>query len=125
MLHTSHSESALPDGTNAQAALAYMSDVWIVYAAILPHITFNNLGLIRIGTVNHALWFFQPWQPNEWLFVNAGSPAFGSSRGLSNATIYDRSGRMLAMAVSEAVYTDAVPSRKNSSRRFGWESLGS
>ena len=111
--------TALPESTNGQAAAAYMSDAWIVYAAILPHITFNNIGLIRIGSVNHALWFYEPWQPNEWLFVSAGSPAFGSSRGLNNATIYDRTGRMIAMAVSEAVYTDAVPVPKSQPRPLG------
>ena len=96
------------ENLNRQAVVAYLSDVWIVYAAILPRIPFDKFGIIRIGSINHTLWFFGAPPSDDWLLVQANSPIAAVSRGLTLARIHDRSGRLVAMSSVEAVYSASV-----------------
>ena len=87
-----------------QAALGYLSDYWFPLTALAP-LTDLKLGTgLHIASLNHSVWFHRPINPNEWLFVDAQSPGTAAARGLSTATVYSRSGQVVASFAQEGLY---------------------
>ncbi|WP_077035438.1 acyl-CoA thioesterase II [Pelomonas sp. KK5] len=93
-----------------QAALGYLSDYWFPLTGLAP-LTDSKLGTgLYIASLNHSVWFHRPVDPNEWLFVDAQSPATAHGRSLATATVYARSGEVVASFAQESLYRGWTPS---------------
>jgi len=97
----------LPDDPLLQAAaFAFLSDWWINYVISGPHLEVGLAqGGLYVASLNHSVWFHQPFSPNEWLHFDTVSPQAGRGRGLAVARIHTRDGRLVASVTQEALMT--------------------
>ena len=94
----------LPDDPHLHRHIvAYLSDLAMASAALLPHgLVFGDLDLPR-ATLNHSVWFHEDARADEWLFVDQRSPWAGGARGLSFASVYRLDGRPVASLAQEGL----------------------
>lgn len=95
----------LPDDPAVHsAALAFLSDFWLNYAALAPHIAVTGArSQIYVASLNHSLWQYADCRADEWLFFDVESPCGHDGRGLAWGRIYTRSGQLVACAAQEMV----------------------
>lgn len=96
---------ALPDAPGVQsAALAYLSDFWLNYAALASHIGITGArDRIYVASLNHSLWCYAPSRADEWLLFDVTSPIAADGRGLAWARVFTQDGRLVACATQEMV----------------------
>lgn len=90
------------------AAFAYLSDWWLNFSALVPHIEAAAGRRLYIASLNHALWLHRPFRADEWMHVQTQSPATLGARGLSVAQVHDERGRLVASATQECVMNHAL-----------------
>ena len=98
----------LPDEPALQAAaFAYLSDWWINFTSVgihVPQMLKEGMRL-HVASLNHAIWFHQPFRGDGWLHFDVRSPRAGRGRGLSVATVHDAGGVLVATATQENLMT--------------------
>jgi acyl-CoA thioesterase-2 len=83
--------------------LAYASDYWFVSTSLLPHgVTWLTPGM-QVASLDHALFFHQPFRVDEWLLHVMDSPAAHGSRGLVRGQVFTRDGRLVASTMQEGL----------------------
>ena len=86
-----------------QCMLAYASDMTLLDTCILPHgISWVNPKL-QSASLDHALWFHEPFRADEWLLYAQDSPRASGARGLNRGSIYTRDGRLVASVAQEGL----------------------
>jgi acyl-CoA thioesterase-2 len=95
---------ALPDDPALHRhVLAYLSDLTLLSASLLPHgLLFGDPELPR-ATLNHNVWFHADARADEWLLFDQRSPWAGGARGLSFASIFTQDGRHVASLAQEGL----------------------
>ncbi len=65
----------------------------------------GRLGGRRRGgrLLDHAMWFHRPFRADEWLLYDQESPSSSGGRGLGQARIYTRDGRLAISVIQEGV----------------------
>jgi acyl-CoA thioesterase-2 len=93
-----------------RALLAYVSDITLLAAALVPHGI--PIGMERHGnqqwdgvSLDHALWFHQPVRMDGWTLFVQESPVADGGRALSRASIYSEAGAFLASSAQEGLIT--------------------
>jgi acyl-CoA thioesterase-2 len=95
------SAAGIGNAADHQALLAIMSDYWLPASIAASHTGKRNVrGLV---SVNHSLWFHAPADTGSWLFYRSTSPWADHGRGLAHGRIFDRTGRLVATAMQEAL----------------------
>jgi acyl-CoA thioesterase II len=94
----------LPDSPALHAyLLAYASDYSFVSTALLPHgVAWFTPGL-QIASLDHVMWFHQPFRVDEWLLYAIDSPSASGARGLVRGSIYTEDGRLVATVAQEGL----------------------
>jgi acyl-CoA thioesterase-2 len=83
--------------------LAYASDHSLITTALLPHgITWLSAGM-QIASLDHVMWFHQPFRVDEWLLYVLDSPAAHGARGLARGRIFTKDGRLVASVMQEGL----------------------
>ncbi|HCD27582.1 MAG TPA: acyl-CoA thioesterase II, partial [Gammaproteobacteria bacterium] len=54
-------------------------------------------------SLDHAMWFHQHTDADEWLLFDQCSLAVDDSRGLNQGEIFDRAGRLIASCTQESM----------------------
>lgn len=85
------------------AALAYMSDVFLLSTALFPHGRLLDERGVRGSSLDHAIWFHRPPRADEWLLHEMQSSWAGGGRAMCNGQIFDRTGRLVATVVQEGM----------------------
>lgn len=86
-----------------QAALAYASDYHFLATSLQPHgISVRNKQL-RMATIDHAMWFHQPFEFDQWLLYAAESPFSGNARGLVRGQFFNQQGNLVASTMQEGL----------------------
>lgn len=95
----------LPDDQRCHhAVLAYASDSNLLATSLLPHRhKFNSLGELQMASLDHAMWFHQPFRMDEWLLYALDSPSTSNSRGFSRGNVFKRDGTLVASVVQEGL----------------------
>lgn len=95
---------ALPDDPALHRALmAYASDFSFVGTALLPHgVSWLAPGM-QIASVDHAMWFHQPFRVDDWLLHVMDSPVAHGARGLVRGSVFTRDGRLVASTAQEGL----------------------
>lgn len=85
-----------------EALLAYVSDYNLLSTAILPHeeATYSNT---IMASIDHAMWFFRPFDVRKWNLYSLRSPTAISARGFTTGAIYDREGDYLVRIAQEGL----------------------
>jgi acyl-CoA thioesterase-2 len=83
--------------------LAYASDYSFVTTALLPHgVTWLTPGM-QVASLDHVMWFHQPFRVDEWLLHVIDSPSAGGARGLVRGRVFTRDGRLVASTAQEGL----------------------
>ncbi|XP_046360372.2 acyl-coenzyme A thioesterase 8-like [Haliotis rufescens] len=80
-----------------KCAAAYMSDLMLLDVALMPAETGTSFS---ITSLDHSMWFHNPFHANEWMLYEMESPHCGSGRSLSLGRLW-RSDGVLAMSISQ------------------------
>jgi acyl-CoA thioesterase-2 len=94
----------LPDTPQVhQSLLAYASDFSFIGTALRPHgVTWLGRGM-QVASLDHVMWFHQPFRADEWLLHVMDSPAAHGSRGLVRGRVFTRDGRLVASTAQEGL----------------------
>jgi len=83
--------------------LAYASDNAFITTALLPHgVTWLTPGM-QVASLDHVMWFHQPFRVDEWLLNVMDSPAAHGARGLVRSRVFTQSGRLVASSAQEGL----------------------
>jgi acyl-CoA thioesterase II len=83
--------------------LAYASDHAFLTTALLPHgVTWLTPGM-QIASLDHVMWFHQPFRVDEWLLNVMDSPTAHGARGLARSRIFTQDGRLVASTAQEGL----------------------
>ncbi len=86
-----------------QYLLAYASDHAFITTALLPHgKTWQSPGM-QVASLDHVMWFHQPFRVDEWLLHVIDSPAAHGGRGLVRGRIFSSDGRLVASTAQEGL----------------------
>ncbi|MCU1557823.1 MAG: acyl-CoA thioesterase [Microbacteriaceae bacterium] len=85
------------------ALLAYAVDFLLTRAAHVALPVIPTIG----ASLDHAMWFHQPFRIDEWLLVSSSMVAFSDSRSLCTCSVFDRRGVLVATASQEALIREA------------------
>lgn len=83
--------------------LTYLSDISLLYAAVLPHGIGMRSGVLQMASLDHAMWFHRPFRVDGWLLYDQRSPSASGGRGLAMGRVFDRDGALVASVVQEGL----------------------
>lgn len=91
------------DDAEQAAALAYVSDLLLLSAALGPHGHTLQDGRLQFATIDHTIWFHAPLRVDEWFLYDQESRWAGNSRALCRGEIFDAGGRLCATTMQEGL----------------------
>jgi acyl-CoA thioesterase-2 len=87
----------------ARALFAYASDMTLLDTCLLPHgVAWSNPAL-QVASLDHAIWFYDTPDLNDWLLFDQDSPVSGGGRGLNRGVVHARDGRLVATIMQEGL----------------------
>ncbi len=94
----------LPDDPGAhRALLAYASDHAFITTSLLPHgVGWHTPGM-QVASLDHVMWFHEPFRADEWLLYVIESPKAHGARGLVRGKVFTRDGRLVASTSQEGL----------------------
>jgi acyl-CoA thioesterase-2 len=94
----------LPDVPRMQAAcFAYLSDWWINFCNMAPHLKRAGERPLYITSLNHSVWLHRLPRCDGWLHVASESLHAAHGRGFSIAHYHDLEGRHIATASQDCL----------------------
>ncbi|NWH09661.1 MAG: acyl-CoA thioesterase II [Alphaproteobacteria bacterium] len=94
----------LPDDDKLhQCVLAYASDMTLLDTCLLPHGVSWFSGKVIMASLDHAMWFHQPFRADDWLLYTQDSPTSAGARGLNRGMVLTRDGRLVASVAQEGL----------------------
>jgi acyl-CoA thioesterase-2 len=96
--------SRLPDDPALhRCLLAYISDYSLVLTSLLPHgMTWLTPGM-QMASIDHVMWFHEPFRCDEWLLHTIDSPSAHGARGIARGRVFTRDGRLVATTGQEGL----------------------
>ena len=97
-----------------QVILAYASDMSLLGTAVRPHgVSWQTPGF-QSASLDHAMWFHQPTDFNEWHLYHQESPSASGGRGFNLGYIYRASdGALVASCAQEGLMRMRKPRGPN------------
>ena len=91
-----------------QCVLAYASDYELLNTALVPFglskFTEKRAKSIKMMTsLDHSIWFHEPFRADEWLLYAQDSPNLAGARGYARGLIFKRDGTLVASVAQEGV----------------------
>jgi acyl-CoA thioesterase-2 len=86
-----------------RAILAYASDMSLLGTSMLPHGVNWMTHSLQTASLDHALWFHEPFRADQWLLYTCDSPWAGHARGFNRGRIFTADGRLVASAAQEGL----------------------
>lgn len=93
-----------PAGPSAHSAiLAYLSDLFLLSAALGPHDRELGDGTLQFATLDHGIWFHAPLDPGDWFLYDMDGFWAGQDRALCRGYLFDRAGTLCASTLQEGL----------------------
>lgn len=86
-----------------QCVLAYASDFTLLDTALVAHGKLVFDPDVQLASLDHAMWFHQPFRADEWLLYVQDSPWAGGARAFCRGSIFNRDGAIIASATQEGL----------------------
>jgi acyl-CoA thioesterase II len=86
-----------------QCLLAYASDMGILDTATKPHGVNWFTGGVQMASLDHAMWFHEPFNIENWLLYSMDSPSASGARGFNRGEIFTQDGKLVASVVQEGL----------------------
>jgi acyl-CoA thioesterase II len=96
-----------------QCLLAYASDMGILDTATKPHGVNWFTGGVQMASLDHAMWFHEPFNIEEWLLYAMDSPSASGARGFNRGEIFTEAGKLVASVTQEGLIRPREPKYKN------------
>jgi acyl-CoA thioesterase-2 len=94
----------LPDDPALHAyLLAYASDFAFVTTALQPHAVNLFTRGLQIASIDHAMWYHEPFRVDDWLLYVMDSPKAHGARGLARGSVFTRDGRLVVSTAQEGL----------------------
>ena len=84
-------------------SMTFASDLTLLDAALLRQGVAWGLDPIVGASLDHAMWFHQPFRADEWFLYESESPSASGSRGLAAGQIFTEDGRHVATVMQEGL----------------------
>lgn len=100
----------LPDEQGLhRALLAYASDHAFITTSLLPHgVGWHTPGM-QVASVDHVMWFHEPFRADAWLLYAIESPKAHGARGLVRGKVFTEDGRLVATTAQEGLIRKRAP----------------
>ncbi|WP_084436863.1 acyl-CoA thioesterase [Aldersonia kunmingensis] len=85
------------------AAWGYISDMFLLSAALRPHAISMQPDQMQVASLDHAVWFHAPFRADEWQLYEQDGMWTGGGRGLARGHLYTRDGRLIATVMQEGL----------------------
>ena len=92
-----------------QCVLAYASDFTLLDTALIAHGRFVFDPNLMLASLDHAIWFHEPFRADEWLLYAQDSPNSGAARAFCRGTLFTREGRLVASTAQEGLVRERAP----------------
>jgi acyl-CoA thioesterase-2 len=92
-----------------QAILAYASDHGLLEASFTEHGHSFLTEKLIIASLDHSIWFHQPFRTDQWMLYVTESPRTSGGRGLNFGRIYTREGALVASVAQEGLMRNRKP----------------
>lgn len=103
-------DGELPDDPLVHAAaFAYASDMTIAGAALAPHGYRLGGPDIMVASLDHTVWFHEPFRADRWWLYDQHAPRASGGRGLINSRVFTEDGRLVASTAQEALLRKVRP----------------
>ena len=86
-----------------RAMLAYISDMMLLGASLVPHAGLMERSDMQIASLDHALWFHHDVRMDDWLLYTTESPWAGQGRGYTRGAFFTRDGTLIASVTQEGL----------------------
>ena len=86
-----------------QCILAYASDFTLLDTALIAHGRFVFDPNLMLASLDHAVWFHEPFRADEWLLYAQDSPSSSAARAFCRGTLFTRDGRLVASTAQEGL----------------------
>ena len=86
-----------------RAVLAYLSDMTLIDASLVPHDSSIFDGKMQVASLDHAIWFHRPVKADEWMLYDAEAQSTQGARGLCRGRLFSASGHLLATTMQEGL----------------------
>lgn len=98
-------DGTLPDDPVLHTCLlTYASDMTLLDTTLSPHGTSTHLDdSIQLASLDHAMWFHQPFRADDWLLYDQETTAASGARGLARGSVFRRDGVLVASVVQEGL----------------------
>ena len=95
-------DGELPDDRLLHVCLlTYASDLTLLGSVLARHP--KPAGPVQMASLDHAMWFHEPFRADEWLLYECYSPAASGGRGLARGRFFTEDGRMVATTMQEGL----------------------
>ena len=97
-------DGTLPDDPYLHACVAtYASDISLLDTVLLPHGISWFEGKVMSASLDHAMWFHQPFRADEWMLFDQRVTATGGARGLARGEMFTAGGVLAVSVVQEGL----------------------
>jgi acyl-CoA thioesterase II len=94
----------LPNESSLHSCLlAYVSDYYLLSTAMRACGTDLSGNAALAISIDHAIWFHRPARLDEWLLYSIDSPSASGARGFTRASIFTRTGQLVASTAQEGL----------------------
>jgi acyl-CoA thioesterase-2 len=95
-----------------QCLLAYASDMGILDTATKPHGVHWFTGDVQLASLDHAMWFHEPFNFEDWHLYSMDSPSASGARGFNRGEIYSADGKLIASVAQEGLIRPSGDKRR-------------
>jgi acyl-CoA thioesterase-2 len=97
-------DGILPDDPVLHTCLlTYASDMTLLDTTLMPHGTSSLDESIQLASLDHAMWFHQPFRADDWLLYDQETTAASGARGLARGSVFRRDGVLVASVMQEGL----------------------
>lgn len=91
------------DQSIQNALLAYASDMTLLDTSLFAHGKVVADPSLQVASLDHSMWFHQPFDLSQWHLYSQDSPRSSGGRGLSRGSIYNLKGELVASCAQEGL----------------------
>lgn len=104
-------DGALPDDPILHTCLlTYASDMTLLDTAVRPHgLVWKPDRDLMMASLDHTMWFHQPFRADEWLLYVQTTPASFGARGFTTGSIYTRDAVLVVSVAQEGLIRPMRP----------------
>jgi acyl-CoA thioesterase-2 len=81
--------------------LTYLSDLSLLGSVVARHDL--STAQVQMASLDHAMWFHEPFRADEWLLYECWSPVASGGRGLAQGRFFTRDGVLVASTMQEGL----------------------